>query len=245
MAEKSEAYTVMIGMPAPLEDNGEWPLDHDGRPVVQNWIPIAEAKSWGIARYLAYSIAQRGIPTAWPKQDNSRDEPILDNWYTCSVERAYEAKEPHLQAVFREAVADRAMLAAHEARSRGRIGNIIGELRALADASENPDFRELVNRGVVYIGQAMSTNIMPENSSAYGYDWVRSHVDLMRAALQAWNPGMNDDEACPHCGEVHEHVEANAHDIARAISQHFGIDVEPVDPIGDMLEAHDPETPQA
>jgi hypothetical protein len=227
-------YPVLVGLPAPRNADGQIPLDQDGHPQVADWIRVASAASFGIARQLAYTIAQRGIPTSWPKQENLQDLPDRAGWLDSSVRTARTLSERRSLEIVSEAAADRAIIAARESRERGRIGNIVGELRSTAEGAANPQFRQLVNRAVIYLSSAMATQIIPDDPTTYGYTWDRGYAEKLRAAQDAWQEdGAQDDGACPECGMVHNDDE------------HMVMIGEWGDPVEAMLATHDPKVPQA
>lgn len=226
-SKQYDDYPVEIGLPAPPGADGRVPRDKDGHPAVDTWVRIASSTGFGISRLLAYTLAQRGVPTAFPKPENLQDVPNRDGWFTVSVRTARTLSESRAVAILAEAAADRAILAGRESRERARLGNMVGELRGIAESAANPKFRHLVNRAMMYLSAALETQIMPDDPAQYGYTWERGYVEKLRTAQDAWQEAMRDEEPDP--------------DEERLVLEGWS----PASPLEAMLVTHDPKTPQA
>jgi hypothetical protein len=191
--ERFSAWPVLVGLPGPP--------DGDGTRGVAEYATIAVARTFNIARYLAYSIAMRGIPTKWPKEANQQNAP--DGWLTSSVAKATNMGQGLTEKVQSGAIQDRGILAAREMRARGRLGPMIGELRAMKDETENPNFRSYMNTAASILGAALATNVMPRQESNYGVEWEKNSAQILQAACDAWGVERIDMNACAVCGQDH------------------------------------------
>lgn len=196
--ERFTSWPVLVGLPGPAGDDGN-------RPVAE-YATVAVARTFNIARYLAYSIAMRGIPTSWPKEANQQNLPNRGGWLTSSVAKATNMGRQLTESVQSGAIQDRGILAAREMRARGRLGPMIGELRSMKDETENPNFRAYMNTAASILGAALSTQVMPRQETNYGVEWVKNHTEILNAAADAWGVDRIDMNACAVCGQDHNNA---------------------------------------
>lgn len=227
--ERFADWPVMVGLPNPA---GE------GEPApIASYTQVATARTFNIARYLAYSLAMRGIPTKWPKEENQQNHP--EGWLTSSVRKAQNLGRVLTEKVQSGAIQDRGILAAREMRARGRLGPVIGELRGLREESENPNFKAYMNTAASILGAGLATPIMPRQETNYGVEWVRGHQQLLDAAADAWGVEHLDLNACAVCGQDHQ---AAGHGAAEEVD--MGELMERLqEAFGDQADVPGPEVP--
>jgi hypothetical protein len=230
--ERFTVWPILVGLPGPEGDDGD-------RPVAE-YATVAIARTFNIARYLAYSIAMRGVPTSWPKEANQQNLPNRAGWFTSSVNKAQNMGRVLSDAVQNGAIQDRGILAAREMRARGRLGPVIGELRDMGREAENPSFVAYMNTAASVLGAALATPVMPRQETNYGVEWVKGHSDILNAASDAWGVDRIDMNACAVCGQDHHNAphggeEINVEELMGRLQEAFGA--------GD--EAQGPEVPAA
>lgn len=204
-----DEFPVQIRMPA--EDGAD-----------ETIITVGIGLTYAIARYVAYTIAARGVPSRWLKMRDSAEDPLV--WHTIAPDDIQGKHAAHISMVINEAKADRAIYVAAEMRSRARIGNIQGELAAMARDASNPQFRLAIREAMGSLADSMALPIVPTDMLSYGIDWVDAYDEHIASAQQAWGV---DPEVCPGCGEVHDEdgfAEALLGDIA-PMSYDFNDDV--------------------
>lgn len=204
-AEEPVFYTfqvqVAMGM---LVVDGTYVHRHD--EAGQNlYVPLAEADTFGIARYLAYAIAARGIPTAWPKRENKQHlgKQVGGGWYTASPEKARGLGAELSTKVSEEVSYDQAILATRDMRTRARLGNLLTELRALGEGTSNPAVSLLVRESVQGLSIAALQPVVPDRLYGYGVSWVPGAQDVLDQAAESWGVERFPYVPCSRCGVVH------------------------------------------
>ena len=171
---------------------------------------VAEAATFAIARYAAYTIAMRGVPTKWPKRENTQN---ADNaWFTSSVEKARNLSGAHSGSVAQEATYDRAQIAGREMRSRSRLGNVLGDIQGVAESTSNPVVRHAVNAATAALAEALLQPIVANAITDYGVQWAHNAKETLDAAAAAWGVEPFAGTVCS-AGVAHDCHERNAPEI--------------------------------
>lgn len=190
---------------------------------------VAVAETFSIAREAAYSLAQQGLRLRYPKPENKRS--LRKGWYVVSPDTARTMSQKTWEKYATESIADRAVILAGEMRIRSKIGGVINELRHIADESKTEATRGAIRRGILQISRATFSPLSGEDIQNIGLTMLPDYQDTLAEAYAA--NGVEEDETCPSCGEIHpdEHLYTPEQLLALAEAE-FNADM---DPVGDAM----------
>lgn len=162
---------------------------------------VADCATFGIARYLAYAIAVRGVPTRWPKRENQQNKE--SSWLGSSAERAKRMGHVMAAEVVEEATFDRAIIAGAQMRSRARLANILGDVEGVHRAATVGRVRAALRVASMAIAEALLLPIVASDVTTVGVTWLPDAAETINGAAASWDVEAFAGELCGQCGHLH------------------------------------------
>lgn len=189
-ATKHSTFALQVAFPLDEGDDG-WRYE-----------PIGEAHTFAIARDIAFNLARQGIRLRYPKPENTRHDDLPDGWYVVDAEKAGDIRPDTWERFTAESLTDRAMIICGEMKARSRIGNILGEMRHIADETLSVQARRNIRLGMLSLGKAAFSPLTHTSAANIGWDALPNANDILAEAATA--QGIESADQCPSCGGFHE-----------------------------------------
>jgi hypothetical protein len=187
-AKRHELFSVQVAFPLDEEDGWRYEA-------------IGEAHTFAIARDIAYSLAQQGLRVRYPKPENTRHDDLPDGWYTVDADKAGDIRADTWQRYAVESLADRASILCGEMKARSRVGNILGELRHIADETLSRGARSFIRQGMLDLSRSVFAPLSHNSAANIGWDALPNVNDILAEAATA--QGIEAEGPCPSCGGFH------------------------------------------